>query len=76
MCLGQVIFAMGANFGSFPVMLAGRFVFGLVCVCVCVCVRACVCVCVRACVRACVCVTPRSIMWNDSKHNKQSLALA
>ena len=40
-CLGQVIFAMGANVESFPVMLAGRFVFGLVWR-VCVCVRACV----------------------------------
>ena len=29
-CLGQVIFAMGANVNSFDVMLAGRFVFGLV----------------------------------------------
>ena len=29
-CLGQVIFAMGANINSFTVMLAGRFVFGLV----------------------------------------------
>ena len=29
-CLGQVIFAMGANVESFGVMLAGRFVFGLV----------------------------------------------
>lgn len=28
-CLGQVIFAMGANVNSFDVMLAGRFVFGL-----------------------------------------------
>lgn len=28
-CLGQVIFAMGANFNSFTVMLVGRFVFGL-----------------------------------------------
>ena len=27
-CLGQVIFAMGANIQSYDVMLAGRFVFG------------------------------------------------
>ncbi|XP_065887478.1 major facilitator superfamily domain-containing protein 1-like [Dysidea avara] len=28
-CLGQVIFAMGANLQSYNVMLAGRFVFGI-----------------------------------------------
>jgi len=32
-CLGQVIFAMGANIESYNVMLAGRFVFGLVLLC-------------------------------------------
>jgi len=32
-CLGQVIFAMGANVESYNVMLAGRFVFGLVLSC-------------------------------------------
>ena len=32
-CLGQVIFAMGANLQSYNVMLAGRFVFGLVVSC-------------------------------------------
>ena len=55
-CLGQVIFAMGANINSYAVMLAGRFVFGLVCVCVCVCVCACVHVCVCVYIIMCVCV--------------------
>ncbi|KAI6645722.1 Major facilitator superfamily domain-containing protein 1-like [Oopsacas minuta] len=29
LCIGQLIFAAGAHFGSFPVMCVGRFVFGL-----------------------------------------------
>ena len=56
-CLGQVIFAMGANVNSYNVMLAGRFVFGLVYVCVCMC---CVCVCPYVCVCVCVCVCVRA----------------
>ena len=61
-CLGQVIFALGANFNSFDVMLAGRFVFGLV-VCVCVCVCACACVRARACVH---------VYWLDYPLTKQN----